>query len=664
MLKVKPLLRKMLLSCSHPQYKLRLHGSHWDQSPEEIFRKSWQGLLPKNEIATAYNSAKVVLASTIKDQAEAGMINNRIFEALACGSLVVSDWFPALDDLLGHVIYFANSSDDVQSLIQNVLSSEEKSFSRRSAARETVMASHTWDHRVIPLLEFYTSLTNLRDNFVSREPRLVIAIIVSEKVKAHGDYHSSILPSLRQYFNRGYQLQEYNITTWKWLTETRQSDILHFSVIVAIFTPYDQIHLSFFEIDPHNRKMEGRDSLQKRFCFILGSPPTLDFVLKVTPFWYHTLTDIFDLVLYRDMYEKLSLLDIERQHQFYNCSDRIRKCDNEYSVNDNLRWQHAFGVAPKMETRPTRSFPLILCVKRSMHLCTQRARSFLLSNGSYNLVLIGGNFHDWLDFCLTKHEVDCVIRSTQNFSSLVSMLSNTYHFSGYHDQILSMLCSAEKVYFFFDVQKNDDSLEDELWPLIGSTVCNRPIHFLHEPGPHLKHVLSAGCETWDAQYLQSSWKQAAERLFGLGSSRSKVAILSNYHHGAVISIDQLMQQSLVILPSLENFIPGRDGKVCIYVNNVSRLCLIREYLEFVIHLHSPIVLTRDCSLTFSLVLHSHMFADSYYTSDPLVININRNNISDGIISFNNFVANVTVNSDEIENVNLFLDEILLGACVA
>jgi spore maturation protein CgeB len=68
---------------------------HRDEVP--ILKDISQGPLPKDQIAEAYSSAQVVIAYTMDSQRDYGMINNRIFEALSCGAIVVSEAFPELE---------------------------------------------------------------------------------------------------------------------------------------------------------------------------------------------------------------------------------------------------------------------------------------------------------------------------------------------------------------------------------------------------------------------------------------------------------------------------------------------------------------------------------------------------------------------------------------
>lgn len=55
-----------------------------------------------------YSQAMAVLGMTMDGQRDAGMINNRVFEALACGregqSRFIAEYFPELEEMFGSYI--------------------------------------------------------------------------------------------------------------------------------------------------------------------------------------------------------------------------------------------------------------------------------------------------------------------------------------------------------------------------------------------------------------------------------------------------------------------------------------------------------------------------------------------------------------------------------
>jgi hypothetical protein len=116
--------------------------SSWAKNHSEL-SPYYHGTLPGGDIAKLYSSAKVVIGSTgwfrvaviaarqcvaavtagwltrcgggggaDIVQRQLGMINNRVFEALACGAVLISDCFNAIEELLGeHVLCYRKPGD-------------------------------------------------------------------------------------------------------------------------------------------------------------------------------------------------------------------------------------------------------------------------------------------------------------------------------------------------------------------------------------------------------------------------------------------------------------------------------------------------------------------------------------------------------------------------
>ena len=72
------------------------------------------------ELPHAYASAHVVLAAAIDTQSRIGMINNRVFEALACGAVVVSDNYTALHALAAEVLLLVDDGPEVAEYLHKV----------------------------------------------------------------------------------------------------------------------------------------------------------------------------------------------------------------------------------------------------------------------------------------------------------------------------------------------------------------------------------------------------------------------------------------------------------------------------------------------------------------------------------------------------------------
>jgi GT2 family glycosyltransferase/glycosyltransferase involved in cell wall biosynthesis len=139
-------------------------GRGWeDRVPPE----SWQsGLLNSNEVASVYGQAEVVINDHWKDQAKWELVNNRVFDVLACGKIPVSDENGGLKELFPFVPTF-NGQSGFDSAV-----AEAKALSASMGAasiRSTVVNQHSFYHRARHILSRIGQLTSLSASGLYRE---------------------------------------------------------------------------------------------------------------------------------------------------------------------------------------------------------------------------------------------------------------------------------------------------------------------------------------------------------------------------------------------------------------------------------------------------------------------------------------------------------------
>ncbi|RHY11211.1 hypothetical protein DYB25_000180 [Aphanomyces astaci] len=133
-------------------FGLTIYGYAWDLVPE--FTPYWGGILPPEDLPRVYSSARVVLGATMDGQRRSGMINNRVFEVLAAGSILINDHYGALEALLGdHILYYTKPGDVTRHMRQ--LSAFPYSPFELQAF---VRSAHTYDHRVRQVVASHTRL--------------------------------------------------------------------------------------------------------------------------------------------------------------------------------------------------------------------------------------------------------------------------------------------------------------------------------------------------------------------------------------------------------------------------------------------------------------------------------------------------------------------------
>lgn len=109
------------------KFDFALWGGDWDReywageyiaNPEaNDWYSFWRGPLPLDDIAALYSSAKIVLNFHEDSQRKSGMWNNRVFEALGVGALMICDEAAGLREEFGDAIVFTSGGEETARLI-------------------------------------------------------------------------------------------------------------------------------------------------------------------------------------------------------------------------------------------------------------------------------------------------------------------------------------------------------------------------------------------------------------------------------------------------------------------------------------------------------------------------------------------------------------------
>lgn len=115
------------------------------------FPKSFVGERYFDEMAVAYSASRVVLNASIRND-----VNMRVFEALACGSMLLTNELPAngLPELFSdgqHLVTYRNH-DDMMEKIAYYASHDSERELIAEAGRTAVLSGHTYYHRMRELL--------------------------------------------------------------------------------------------------------------------------------------------------------------------------------------------------------------------------------------------------------------------------------------------------------------------------------------------------------------------------------------------------------------------------------------------------------------------------------------------------------------------------------
>ncbi len=131
-------------------FDVSVYGVGWEQflPPEQIAGE----FIPNDELPAAYASAGIVLNDHWPDMAAEGFLSNRLFDAAACGSRVLSDDAAGLSEVFGDAV---RTYTDASSL-KRALDGGPASFPDRAtrlALAQRIARDHSFDARALVLIE-------------------------------------------------------------------------------------------------------------------------------------------------------------------------------------------------------------------------------------------------------------------------------------------------------------------------------------------------------------------------------------------------------------------------------------------------------------------------------------------------------------------------------
>lgn len=138
-------------------HEIAVYGTRWrsDLVDPRFVKGTW---IPNAELNRYYSSAAIVLNDHWGDMLAEGFISNRIYDALACGAFVISDYLPELDAEFDDAVVSYTDRSELGPLIDRYLADPDERRVRGARGRAAVLARHTFDDRVRVLQETVSPL--------------------------------------------------------------------------------------------------------------------------------------------------------------------------------------------------------------------------------------------------------------------------------------------------------------------------------------------------------------------------------------------------------------------------------------------------------------------------------------------------------------------------
>jgi glycosyltransferase involved in cell wall biosynthesis len=136
-------------------FPITIYGQGW---PNGVALKDY---VDNDELYKYYSSAKIVLNDTREDMTVFDIISNRIFDATACGTLVISDYIPAIEEAYGDTVPMYKTEEELVNLLTYYLdpAHDEERLDKARRAREITLQNFTSD---IVARQFDTIIKDLK----------------------------------------------------------------------------------------------------------------------------------------------------------------------------------------------------------------------------------------------------------------------------------------------------------------------------------------------------------------------------------------------------------------------------------------------------------------------------------------------------------------------
>lgn len=133
-------------------HDVSIYGVGWEKFIDEDLIKG--EFIPNDELHKYYSSCKILLNDHWEDMRELDFPSNRLFDALACGTFVISDDISSAKSLFeGNIVTYTDACD-LDEKINYFLKNPQKRQQLGLNGKEIVLKNHTFDNRVSEIINF------------------------------------------------------------------------------------------------------------------------------------------------------------------------------------------------------------------------------------------------------------------------------------------------------------------------------------------------------------------------------------------------------------------------------------------------------------------------------------------------------------------------------
>jgi glycosyltransferase involved in cell wall biosynthesis len=148
--KTRDFVRPVVADALAAGFRPAIYGSGWERFVDADLVVAQY--IDNEALPDLYSSVGLLLNDHWGTMQAWGFVSNRLYDALACETPVVSDHLPEIDALFGDAVTTYTHPDELAAVVAAVLDDPNAARDRAARGREAVLRAHTFDHRARELL--------------------------------------------------------------------------------------------------------------------------------------------------------------------------------------------------------------------------------------------------------------------------------------------------------------------------------------------------------------------------------------------------------------------------------------------------------------------------------------------------------------------------------
>lgn len=132
-------------------YAFKLYGKNWENNDK--FKKYYQGFISYTDLPRVYASTKIVVDDANNATKKYGSVNSRIYDAIASGTLVVTNGVLGVKEMFNDELPVYNNKKELNHLIEYYMSNEDERRSKVDELQRLILEKHTYDNRARTLIK-------------------------------------------------------------------------------------------------------------------------------------------------------------------------------------------------------------------------------------------------------------------------------------------------------------------------------------------------------------------------------------------------------------------------------------------------------------------------------------------------------------------------------